>query len=254
MLEPDALLSLAIELHDGADIVYTDEDELDGDGVPRNPAFKPGWSPETALTRDYVGRVCAFRGAVLAAAGGLDPAHGAAMWYDALLRVTETSERVAHVARVLVHRRHGTVPMPAADAEGAVRRAIARRGEQAELRATPLGIEVRFAASPDERVTAIIPTRDRADLLERCLHSLFERTTHPSFDVLVVDNGSTEAATRALFERWRARVPDRFRVIEDPAPFNYSRLNNRGVAATQSPFVVLLNNDTEVIAPEWMSA
>ena len=254
VLEPDALLSLAVELNDGADVVYTDEDQLDANGIPRNPAFKPGWSPETALTRDYVGRLCAFRGAALAAAGGLDPAHGAAMWYDALLRVTETSEHVAHVARVLVHRRPDSAPIPAADAEGAVRRAIARRSEEAEVCASPLGIEVRFAAPRDERVTAIIPTRDRADLLERCLQSLFERTTHPSFEVLVVDNGSTEAATRALLDRWRARLPDRFRVIEDPAPFNYSRLNNRGVGATQSPYVVLLNNDTEVIAPDWMSA
>ena len=239
---------------EGADIVYTDEDQLDRDGIPRDPSFKPGWSPETALIGDYVARLCAFRGSALTAAGGLDPALGPAMWYDALLRVTETTERVAHVARVLVHRRHGSPPILAADAERAVRRAIARRGEEADVRATAAGLEVRFAAPPDERVAVIVPTRDRADLLERCLRSLFERTTHPSFEVLVVDNGSTEAATRALFEQWRARMPDRFRVIEDPAPFNYSRLNNRGVAATQSPYVVLLNNDTEVIAPDWMSA
>ena len=113
VLDPEALLSLAIELNEGADIVYTDEDRFDAGGIPRDPSFKPGWSPETALTRDYVGRVCAFRGAVLAAAGGVDPAHGAAMWYDALLRVTEAGARVAHVARVLIHRRFGCVTMPA---------------------------------------------------------------------------------------------------------------------------------------------
>ena len=63
--------------------------------------------PETALTRDYVGRLCAIRTAVLTAAGGLDPAHGAAAWYDAVLRVSEASDRVAHVPRVLLHRKHG---------------------------------------------------------------------------------------------------------------------------------------------------
>jgi GT2 family glycosyltransferase len=254
VLEPDALLSLAIEFNAGSDIVYTDEDVLDRDGVARDPAFKPGWSPETALTRDYVGRLCAFRGTALAAAGGLDPAHAGAMWYDALLRVSERTDRIAHAARVLVHRRFGTPVLPPADAEAAVRRALTRRGEQAELRSTPAGLEVRFAVPANERVSVIIPTRDRADLLARCLTSLYERTAHPSFDVIVVDNNSQEAATHALFAHWRERVGDRFRVIADPAPFNYSALNNRAVREADAPYVVLLNNDTEVIAPEWMTA
>jgi O-antigen biosynthesis protein len=254
VLEPDALLSLAIELNDGADLVYTDEDRLDADGIPRDPSFKPSWSPETALTRDYVGRLCAIRGRVLVESGGLDPAHGAGMWYDAVLRVTESTSEIAHVARVLVHRRHPIRPMPPDDALAAVRRAVARRGEPADVTSSPVGIEVRYAVPNDERVSVLIPTRDRADLLERCLESLFERTTHPSFDAIVIDNGSREAATRALFDRWRERMPGRFRVVEDPAPFNYSRLNNRGVAETDAPYVVMLNNDTEVIEPEWMTA
>jgi GT2 family glycosyltransferase len=254
VLEAEALLSLVVELSDGADVVYTDEDQLDASGIPRNPAFKPGWSPETALTRDYVGRLCAFRGSVLTEAGGLEPQFGAAMWYDALLRVSERTSRIAHVPRVLVHRRNGSGPVSPADAEAAVRRALVRRGEDADVRSTPAGLQVRFAVPEAERVTVIIPTRDHADLLERCLRSLFERTAHPSFDVLVVDNGSSESSTRELFERWRARMPERFRVVADPQPFNYSRLNNLGVAETDAPFVVLLNNDTEVIAPEWMTA
>jgi GT2 family glycosyltransferase len=254
LLEPDALLSLAVELNDGADVVYTDEDRLDATGIPRNPSFKPGWSPETALTRDYVGRLCAIRGAVLTAAGGLDPAHRAAMWYDAMLRVTEATDRITHVARVLVHRRAASPPIPPADTEAAVRRALVRRGETAEVRSTPAGLDIRFTVHAGERVTVVIPTRDRADLLERCLQSLFTRTEHPNFDVIVVDNDSRETATRALFDDWRVRQPGRFRVVADPAPFNYSRLNNRGVRETDAPFVVLLNNDTEVIAPGWMTA
>ena len=254
LLEPDALLSLAVELNDGADVVYTDEDRLDAQGIPRDPSFKPGWSPETALTRDYVGRLCAIRGAVLGAAGGLDLSHDAAMWYDATLRVTEATDRIAHVARVLVHRRHLSPPIPAGDILAAVRRALTRRSESAEAHSTPVGVDVRYSVQPDERVSVLIPSRDRADLLERCLRSIFERTAHPSFDVIVIDNGSREAATRALFERWREKAPGRFRVAEDPGPFNYSRLNNLGVSQSDAPYVVMLNNDTEVISPEWMTA
>lgn len=252
-LEPDALLSIAVELHHGADVVYSDEDRLDAAGIPGNPSFKPDWSPETLLTRDYVGRLCAFRAGTLAASGGLELAHGGAMWYDALLRVTEKTNRVRHVARVLVHRRHGGGAMAPGDAEAAVRRALARRGEDAEVHSTPAGTDVRFATPSNDRVAVVIPTRDRADLLERCLHSLFERTTYPSFEVVVVDNASRERPTRALFERWRARAPQRFRVIEDASPFNYSHLNNRAVAETDAPYVLMLNNDTEVISSEWMS-
>jgi GT2 family glycosyltransferase len=254
VLEPEALLSCAIELNDGADVVYTDEDRFDREGIPRNPQFKPGWSPETALTRDYVGRVCAIRGTALVAAGGLDATHAGAMWYDAILRVSEGSDRIAHVPRVLVHRRHTEASLPVADAEAAVRRALIRRGEVATVQRTPSGLDVRFTVPDDERVAVIIPTRDRADLLERCLASLFDKTSHPNFEAIVVDNGSVEAATHALFARWTERMPNRFRVIADPEPFNYSRLNNRAVAATDAAFVTLLNNDTEVIAPEWMTA
>ena len=254
VLEPDALLSLAIEFNNGADAVYTDEDVLDYDGVPRNPSFKPGWSPETALTRDYVGRLCAFRGATLLAAGGLVNGHGQAMWYDAFLRVSESSDRIAHVPRVLVHRREGSAPTAQADIELAVKRALIRRGEDAHVHAVPAGVEVSYYAPTDERVCVIIPTRDRSDLLERCLQSLFDRTSHRAFEVIVVDNGSREAATAALIDRWRKREPARFRTIADPGPFNYSRLNNRAVEQTDAPIVVLLNNDTEVISPEWMTA
>jgi GT2 family glycosyltransferase len=254
VLEPDALLSIAVELNDGADIVYTDEDRFDREGIPREPAFKPGWSPETALTRDYVGRVCAIRGAVLRAAGGVAEAHGRAMWYDAVLRVSEASDRVAHVARVLCHRRFGSLGMTRDDAEAAVRRALTRRGEQAELRSTPAGIDVRYAVPASARVSVVIPTRDKADLLERCLQSLFERTTHERFEAIVVDNGSTEAATRALFERWSQREPERFRILADATPFNYSRLNNAAVRASAADYIVMLNNDTEVIEPGWMTA
>jgi GT2 family glycosyltransferase len=119
---------------------------------------------------------------------------------------------------------------------------------------TPVGLDVRYSVPDDERVAVIIPTRDRADLLEHCLQSVFARTSHPSFEVIVVDNGSREAATLELFDRWRERAPERFRVIEDSEPFNFARLNNRAVRETNAPYVLLLNNDTEVIAPEWMTA
>jgi GT2 family glycosyltransferase len=250
-LESHALFEFALALQDDADVVYCDEDRLDEGGVPRDPWFKPDWSPETLLTRDYVGGFCVLRRTLLERAGGVRDVFESARWYEALLRVSELTDRVVHIAQVLYHR-HERNAVDVVDQELAVEVALRRRGESARLEPTDDGIDVRFLVPGGERVCVVIPTRDRGDLLEPCVTSLFERTAYPDFEVLVVDNGSREEATLALFEDFKQRYPGRFRVLRDAAQFNFSRLNNEAVRAAEAPFVVLLNNDTEVISPDWI--
>jgi GT2 family glycosyltransferase len=252
-LEPHALFELALALQDDADAVYSDEDCIDERGVPQDPWFKPDWSPETLLTRDYVGRLCVMRRELLERAGGVRDVFETAKWYEALLRLTEHTQLVAHVAQVLCHRdSRNTVRK--SDLKLAVEVALRRRSEPATVHDAESGVEVRFAVSGDERVCVIIPTRDRAELLAPCIASVFERTAYRNFEMLVIDNGSRERATAELLGSWERREPERFRVLRDPSPFNYSRLNNEAVRSTSAPFVVLLNNDTEVVAPDWMEA
>ena len=252
-LEPHALFEVALAFQSGADVVYSDEDRIDDRGVPHDPWFKPDFSPETLLTRDCVGRLCAVRRAFFERAGGAREVMGSAKWYDALLRVSEVTERIVHVPQVLYHR-HTANAMLCGDQALAVELALRRRGEDATVRQTPHGVAVMYEVPGDEAVSIVIPTRDRADLLETCLGSIFERSTYGRFEVVVVDNGSKEEATSALFERWRSRERDRFRVLADPAPFNYSRLNNLAVRETTAPYVLFMNNDTEVITPGWIEA
>jgi len=252
-LEPHALFACALAAQDEVDVIYSDEDRLDEHGVARAPWFKPDWSPETLLTRDYVGRMCAMRRTLLERSGGVRDVFETARWYEALLRVTESTERVAHVAEVLCHRGpNGSVERT--DLALAVEVALQRRGEAATVSPLGPGVEVRFAVPGDERVCVIVPTRDRADLLRPCIASVFERTAYAAFEMIVIDNGSRDRATHELLAEWKQREPTRFRVIADPSPFNYSRLNNQAVRATDAPYVLLLNNDTEVIAPGWMEA
>lgn len=252
-LEPHALLELALAFRDDVDVVYSDEDVIDDRGLPSDPWFKPDYAPETLLTRDAIGRLCGIRRPLLERAGGVRQVLGSARWYDALLRVSEATDRVVHVPQVLYHR-HARNRLKIADQLIAVEAALRRRGEDGTATATPHGVEVRYAVPGDERVCVVIPTRDRAELLEACLTSIFERTAYRNFEVIVVDNGSRERRTLTLLDAWREREPQRFRVLADPAPFNYSRLNNEAVRGTAAPFVVLLNNDTEVISPDWMEA
>ena len=250
-LEPHALFEFALAFQDDADVVYCDEDRLDAGGIPRDPWFKPDWSPETFLTRDYVGGLCAIRRVLLDDAGGVRDVFESARWYEAVLRITERTNRVVHVPQVLYHRSERNA-VDLADQELAVEVALRRRGEDAALERVEAGIDVRFLVPGGERVCVVIPTRDRADLLGPCVAALFERTAYPDFDVLVVDNGSREEATFALFERLEKEHGSRLRVMRDAAPFNYSRLNNEAIRVAGAPFAVLLNNDTEVISPEWM--
>lgn len=252
-LEPNALFELALALQDDADVVYSDEDRLDDHNVPGDPWFKPDWSPETLLTRDYVGEICMIRRSLLERAGGVRDVFESAKWYEALLRVTEHTDRVVHVARVLCHRHDANVA-DSHDLALAVEVALRRRGERATAQVVEAGVEVRFDAPGDERVCVIIPTRDRGDLLEPCIASVFEQTAYRNFEVLVVDNGSREIATQEVFARWEGLRPGRFAVLRDSSAFNYSRLNNEAVRATDAEFVLLLNNDTEVISPDWMDA
>jgi len=252
-LEPHALFEVALALQDGAEIVYSDEDRVGERGVPEDPWFKPDWSPETLLTRDCVGRLVVVRRETLERAGGVRDVFESAAWYEALLRAGETTEKIVHIPQVLVHRGpSGAVQTN--DLALAVEVALRRRGEEASLRVAETGVEVRYAVPGDERVCVIVPTRDRADLLGPCIASIFERTAYRNFEVLLVDNGSRESATEQLLAQWEAREPRRFRVLRDPAPFNYSRLNNEAARATDAEYLLLLNNDTEVISPDWMEA
>lgn len=255
LLEPHALFELVLKLNAQPDLdaIYTDEDTLVERRRYTDPYFKPDWSPETYRARDYVGGLCILRRSTLEAVGGLNPSFGSATWYEALLRVSEVSERIGHLAQILYHgdARNRTQP---ADLQRALEAAIRRNGEAATVVESAHGPRIVYAIPASERVTIIIPTRDRVDLLEPCLTSVFERSTFPNFDLIVVDNGSQEQATAALFAQWSQREPKRFRVIRDDEPFNYSRLNNRAVAETNADYVLFLNNDTVVIAPDWIEA
>jgi GT2 family glycosyltransferase len=171
-----------------------------------------------------------------------------------------------HVPDVLYHwRAHIGSAASAPDAKpyaldaaiGALREALVRRGEPGSVEMVDGRsgrYRVRFKRRRDEAVTIVIPTRDKAGILGRCLDSIFSRSTYARFEVLLVDNGSREKATHDLLSAWAQREPGRFRVLRDDRPFNYSALNNAAARACKSPFLVFLNNDTEVLSPDWLEA
>jgi O-antigen biosynthesis protein len=243
------------------DILYSDERPIDEQGDPKGPPlFKPGWSPHLLLTGDYVGDLTVIRRELVESVGGWRAGTAPAHAFDLLLRASEaTPSPVAQVAQVLYQRRT-TDHVPAAagtpdrcSSVAAVESALVRRGRSGRVVAGPAGhcaVEPELA-EPAPRVSIVIPTRDRGDLLRACVRSVLDLTTYDHYEIVIVDNGTTDpAAVLALSELGR---DTRVRVIGVPGAFSFARLCNAGVAAADGRFVCLLNNDTEVIGPGWLT-
>lgn len=260
-LEADAFFELALSVNTKPElaVVYADEDEIDEKGSLRSPRFKPDWAPDTALSRDFVGRPIWFRPSLVREIGGYRPAFGRAAWYDLLLRASERilGKTIGHIPRVLYHRRAANAALPRDNVAHAIRDALERRGDEATVVALPnAGPEhfaVRYALRRPVSVSVIIPTRDRAQLLDACLESVFARSGSVDYEVVVVDNGSRQASTASVLAAWSHRQK-RFRTIRADIPFNFSKLNNLAARAVESDFIVLLNNDTVVLTDDWLQA
>ena len=260
-LTPDALerVNLHLEAHPDQDYIYSDEDKLDEEGNKCEPFFKPDWSPELATSCMYTCHFSVYRRSVIEFIGGWHAGFDGAQDYDLMLRVTEVTDRIGHIPHVLYHWRKiaGSTASSidakddASDAgQRALEAAVERRGLDAtvELGDRPNLFRLRRKVPEDVRVSIIIPTRDGKDVLERCIRSIETHTPDHRYDITIIDNGSVQQVTHDYLATCGHRV---IRVDE---PFNFSRLNNIGAAQTDGQYILMLNNDTEVISGEWLEA
>ncbi len=256
-------VATTFEKHPSAGLLYSDEDKIDPSGHRLYPFFKPDWSPHLLMQQCYTGHLLAFRRELALKAGGFREGYEGAQDYDLALRLSQMAE-VIHVPRILYHWRlhpHSTALDDQAKpyAHEAGRRALldALRNKYGErLRGVedgehPFTYVPRFWLDPGMKISIIIPTRDKVELLDACLRSVIERSTWHNLEILVLDNGSQEAATLAYLEALPHREP-RARVIRLDMPFNWSRLNNLGAEHASGEVFIFLNNDTEVITPDWI--
>ncbi|MGN7125736.1 glycosyltransferase family 2 protein [Methylorubrum thiocyanatum] len=264
LLSENALFEIARAVRADPELalIYSDEDKVDRRGRRFEPHFKSGYDRELLWAQNYVNHLCVVRTDALRRLGGLRPGFEGSQDHDLLLRLTEglDASRVRHIPKVLYHWRaaagSGTFSDRAlARAEEARLRALteiaARKGARAERGPEGFNRLVRPLPAPPPLVSVVIPTRDRAELLGVVLDGLFARTDYPALEVIVVDNGSTEPATRDLFARYAG--DPRLRVLPAPGPFNFSELSNRGAAAARGTILLFLNNDIEVLEPGWLT-
>jgi O-antigen biosynthesis protein len=227
LLRPHALLDLAltIERVPQAELVYTDEDRIDAAGERGDWRFKPAWSPALLQATDYLGSLTLMRRDTVRALGGWRNAQSN---HDLLLRLTGRAapRTIVHLAKLLVH-----------------------TSEPAPVRRAPA--PARDLPSPAPRVSLIIPTRDGADVLETCVRSIRSRTRYDNYEIIIVDNGSVQGKTKALFAALSS--DSAIRILPRPEPFNFSRLNNAAASAATGTILGLVNNDIEVTQGQWLA-
>jgi len=268
VLHVNALLEVAIESnkYPNAQIIYTDEDQINNKTQRSNPYFKPDFDPDLLLGQNMVSHLGAYRRRLLVYIGGFREGFEGSQEHDLILRASTACgpEAVRHIPSVLYHWRQQAGPESFSERHleaciltsgGAVTEHLLGKGINASVTAAPLAPSynrIHFPIpEPAPKVSILIPTRDRADLLETCIDGVLHRTNYSNFEILVADNGSVEEATGRLFRKLE-REPS-VRVLALPGPFNYSRLNNQAALEASGEIILLLNNDVDVIAPGWLS-
>ena len=251
-LRDDALPVLAAALADGAEVVYGDADQIDAKGRRCRPFYKPDFSLDLFLYQDYLSDCIAVSRDVLdrAPPWNFDDPQGT------LLRWLPCVSRIVHLPQILSHALV-THPQPQAASPFLAEFLRERYGNDSGVepvptgRGAPMRWRCRFGSTANARVSVIVPTRDRLDLLEPCIGSLYATNDMERLEVLIVDNGSSEHATRAWFGEAQRRFAT-LRMLSDPGDFNWSRLNNFGIASGFGDVFVFLNNDTMAIEDGWL--
>ncbi|WP_430424366.1 glycosyltransferase family 2 protein [Phenylobacterium sp.] len=254
--------------HPDADLIYSDEDKIDTNGRRYEPYFKTAWNPELILSQNFVSHLGVYRRSIVEAIGGLRVGFEGSQDYDLALRVSEQSSpsRIHHIPWVLYHWRQEGGPETFSQAfmdrcADAARRAVdehlVRTGQTrvtvANLEDSPGWVGVRRAPpEPRPLVSIIVPTRDRAELLAQCADGVLNQTAYDPLELLIVDNGSVEPETAALFDR--LRKDPRVRILPAPGPFNFSALNNMAAAQALGEILLLLNNDISMLHDDWLDA
>lgn len=272
LLPEHALFEIVTLLNErpDADIVFSDEDKVDENGTRSDPYFKPGFSLDLFLGQNLINHLGVYRASLIDEVGGFRSGVDGSQDYDLALRViARTSpEKILHIPKVLYHWRQpsGTVSFSQSALDKCI--ASSRKAIQDYLDETHQGSDdkprveacplvpswnrVRWPVpTPAPLVSVIIPTRDYAQLLKQCVEGLLHRTDYANIEILVVDNGSVEQRTRDLFASWAGE--SRIRILPDPRPFNYSRLNNFAAKEAKGDLFLLLNNDIDVIGPDWLT-
>lgn len=238
-------------------VIYADSDEMDSGGDFSNPYYKPDWSPDTLLSRNYIGNALMVERALLLEVGGYRPGFDSAFIYDLALRATERATHIAHISEAMFHDTTPKAPLSVAEIDNqlsALQDATTRRGTPASVTAVGNGVfYMQYHLASIGKVSIIIPSKDQAAMLKVLIDSIIKLTEYPDYELIVLDNNSITVDFFNLMADYEQLLPGRFMCTKASFPFNFSKLINIGAAYATGEYLLLLNNDMEVTQPNWMT-
>jgi O-antigen biosynthesis protein len=245
------------------DVIYSDEDKISRSGWRYDPHFKSDWNPDLFRSQNMIAHLGVYRTSLVRKVGGLRTEFDGSQDYDLALRVVEQTrpQRIRHIPHVLYHWRAAAdstarladaKPYAATAARKAVQDHLHRQGIRAEVTFAKGSrfLEAHYALDTEPSVSIIVPTKDQGEMLSRCVDGILNRTRYERLEVLIVDNRSEEKETQAYLRQISAA--SQVRVLRYDDNFNFSQINNWAVTQSSGEILLFLNNDTEVIGPDWL--
>lgn len=254
----------AINLYPQAKLFYSDEDKMDENGQRHDPYFKPDWNPDLFYSHNMFSHLGVYASELVQTVGGFHEGMEGSQDYDLVLRCLEqiTEREIVHIPKILYHWRvhrdstAGNVevkPYAVLAGERALNEHFQRMGLPATVTLTNFGYRAQYRLPVDPPlVSLLIPTRDHKSVTEIAVQSILKKTKYPNYEIIIIDNGSVEPETLNWFECIQDE-DSRVKVIRYDYPFNYSAINNFGAAQSNGLIIGLINNDIEVISPDWLS-
>lgn len=264
LLAPEALYEVTKAINEDRciDVLYTDEDKISMDLKHHfEPSFKPDFSIDLLRSNNYICHMFVASKDIVDKIGGFRSEYDGSQDYDFIFRCTFFAKKIKHISKILYHwRMHqnsvAANPESKMYAYEAGKRAIEYSLEQYGLKGTVAHREylgfynVKYNVTDSPKVSIIIPNKDERDTLKTCIDSILEKSTYTNYEIVVVENNST---TEEIFEYYKGiEKNDKVKVVRWEKEFNYSAINNFGINNSDGEYVILLNNDTEIITKDWI--
>jgi glycosyltransferase involved in cell wall biosynthesis len=266
LLPEDAFFHVVHTINQNPDaaLIYSDEDKIDNKGRRVDPYFKCDWNYSLFLGQNLINHLGIYKKDLVEQAGGFRTGFEGSQDYDLALRCIEKIQpsQIVHIPKVLYHwRQHkesaaeksGNKPYAVLAGQQALIEHLQRTNTKADVEILPtLYYHIKYHLPPAlPLITIIIPTHNNQALLERCILSIQSKTVYSNYELLIVDNNSDDSQTLAYFEQINHQPG--ISVINDERPFNFSAINNRAVEQARGDYILLLNDDTEIIEEGWLT-
>ena len=268
VLHPSVLYEYVKVINEqNADYIYCDETTFKGDSIDNMITlhFKPDYSVDNLRANNYICHFSVFARELLEGTELFRSGFDGSQDHDMILRLTSNAKNIVHVPKLMYYwRSHkasvasdiSAKPYAIAAAKGAVADHLTRNGyknfEIKSTRAFETIFEIKYEIQKEDKISILIPNKDHIDDLRRCLESIKERSTYDNYEVIVIENNSTEEATFAYYKTLESQ--EKMKVVTYEGEFNYSKINNFGAKYATGEYLLLLNNDTQVITMNWLEA